>query len=105
MRSDGFDAEVKRGFEFYTSIAPEVATFSGLIAHDARLPQATREALFARVELLGDWGRTLATFDRRALAPDQILDQETLPRIHALFKFGLEDLRTWERLPDALGDV
>ena len=104
-RNAAFDAEVARGFEFYASLAPEVATFSGLTAHDARLPSAARDALFARSEMLGEWGRALASFDPKTLAPDQTLDAQTLPKIHALFRFGLEDLRTWETLPDALGDV
>ena len=108
MRADrdpAFDDEVRRGFEFYASLAPEVATCAGLVNHDHRLPPVTRESLFARLEMLGDWAKTLGGFDAAALAPDQALDAATLPKIHALLTFGLEELRTWETLPDALGDL
>lgn len=104
-RNAAFDAEVTRGFDFYVSLAPEVATFSGLTTHDARLPPASKDLLFARSEMFGEWARALASFDAATLAPDQALDALTLPKIHALFRFGLEELRTWETLPDALGDV
>ena len=104
-RNAAFDAEVTRGFDFYASLAPEVATFAGLTAHDARLPSASREALVARLEMFGEWARALSSFDSKTLAPDQALDALTLPKIHALFRFGLEELRTWETMPDALGDV
>jgi len=104
-RNAAFDAEVTRGFDFYASLAPEVATFAGLTAHDARLPPASREALVARLEMFGEWARALSSFDATTLAPDQALDARTLPKIHALFRFGLEELRTWETMPDALGDV
>ena len=104
-RNAAFDAEVTRGFDFYVSLAPEVATFSGLTTHDARLPPASKDMLFARSEMFGEWARALASFDTATLAPDQALDALTLPKIHALFRFGLEELRTWETLPDALGDV
>ena len=104
-RNSAFDAEVTRGFDFYLSLAPEVATFCGVTTHDHRLPPASRESLVARTEMLGDWARTLAAFDKRTLAPDQALDALTLPKIHALHRFGLEELHVAETQPDALGDA
>lgn len=104
-RNTAFDAEVTRGFDFYLSLAPEVATFCGVTTHDHRLPPANKEALVARVEMLGDWARTLGAFEGRTLAPDQALDALTLPKIHALHRFGLEELRVADTQPDALGDA
>ena len=104
-RNREFDEEIRKGFEHYASLAPEVATFAGLHAWDDLLPPAREEQLRSRLEVFGAWAKTIDAFDRSSLSPDRALDADLLQLLHRLLRFEVLDVKPWQSNPDGLGDL
>ena len=86
-------------------VHPTSATFDGVHLHDDLLEDFSRGAIDAQARALGGFARRLAAID-----PARLTDVERLerPAIEAHIRsrlFELETIRTWERNPQAYGDL
>jgi uncharacterized protein (DUF885 family) len=86
-------------------VHPTSATFDGVHLHDDLLEDFSRSAIEAQARDLGGFARRLAAID-----PARLTDIERLerPAIEAHIRarvFELDTIRTWERNPQAYGDV
>jgi len=84
-----FDERLDRGFREWVKLAPEVATFSGLTAHDSRLPPATREALFARLEYLQKNQAAVQVFVEELVRVNREINKNPMSIVEERKKLGL----------------
>ncbi|MBI2346876.1 MAG: DUF885 domain-containing protein [Deltaproteobacteria bacterium] len=102
---DRSDLIKKDRLEAFFRLAPEFATIVGYHAHDHLLPHAAREHVEEELRFLGDWVAELRRLPAEQLTPDQQLDRDLFERAYAFQRFYYEDLRNWERNPEAIAEV
>ena len=86
-------------------VHPTSATFDGVHLHDDLVEDLSRNAIETQARALGGFARRLAAID-----PARLTDVERLerPAIEAHIRartFELETVRTWDRNPQAYGDL
>jgi len=86
---------------------PGMATFIGFHEpYDELLGDASLKAVYENLELLEEWRRKVqGTIDYDALSDDNKIDWKVLDRAYALWKFGFDERRMYERDPEGLEGI
>ncbi len=80
---------------------PILATHLGKHEYDDRLPDATKKKHLKDIELSEKWLEELKNFDNEELNEENQIARDIGLHILSLRLFSLEDLRQWERAPNA----
>jgi uncharacterized protein (DUF885 family) len=86
-------------------VHPTNATFDGVHLHDDLLEDLSRQAIDAQVRDLGAFARRLAAIDPARLTEVERLERPALDSNIRARLFELEQVRTWERTPQAYADI
>jgi uncharacterized protein (DUF885 family) len=84
---------------------PTSATFDGVHLHDDLLEDLSRAATDAQARALGGFVRRLAAIDPSRLTEVERLERPAIEAAIRARLFELETVRTWERNPQAYGDL
>jgi uncharacterized protein (DUF885 family) len=84
---------------------PTSATFDGVHLHDDLLEDYGRSAVDGQIRALGGFARRLAAIDPARLTDIERLERPALDASIRARLFELETIRTWERNPQAYGDL
>jgi uncharacterized protein (DUF885 family) len=84
---------------------PTNATFDGVHLHDDLLEDLSRAAIDAQARDLGGFARRLGAIDPARLTEIERLERPALDASIRARLFELEAVRTWERNPQAYGDL
>lgn len=84
---------------------PTNATFDGIHLHDDLLEDFSRTAIDAQARALGGFARRLAAIDPARLTELERLERPAIEASIRARLFELETVRTWERNPQAYGDL
>jgi hypothetical protein len=86
-------------------VQPTAATFDGVHLHDDLLEDLSRASIDAQVRALGGFARRLAAIDDARLTQVERLERPAIDANIRARLFELETVRTWERNPQAYGDL
>ena len=86
-------------------VHPTNATFDGIHLHDDLLEDFSRTAIDAQARTLGGFARRLAAIDPSRLTEVERLERPAIEASIRARLFELETVRTWERNPQAYGDL
>jgi uncharacterized protein (DUF885 family) len=106
LKDAEFDATVRRGFDKYMQMRPEVATFFGIHEYDHLLPQATLKAKRDEIQFFKDSLQEMEQFSAQELSFERVLDRDIMIRLLRLGLFRDENLRIWQKMaeaPDTIG--
>ena len=84
---------------------PTNATFDGIHLHDDLLEDFSRAALDTQARALGGFARRLTAIDPARLTNIERLERPAIEASIRARVFELETVRTWERNPQAYGDL
>jgi len=84
---------------------PTNATFDGIHLHDDLLEDLSRTGIDAQARALGGFARRLAAIDPARLTEVERLERPAIEASIRARLFELETVRTWERNPQAYGDL
>ena len=86
-------------------VHPTNATFDGVHLHDDVLEDFSRGAIDAQIRALGGFARRLAAIDPARLTEAERLERPAIEASIRARLYELETIRTWERNPQAYGDL
>ena len=89
------DAAVRRAFDRLMELRPADASYLGLHQYDDRLPGGGLDDVEAEIEVFRELHQELVE------APESSLDHDLALQMAELNLFQIDELRTWESLPDA----
>jgi hypothetical protein len=84
---------------------PTNATFDGIHLHDDLLEDLSRTGIDAQARALGGFARRLAAIDPARLTEVERLERPAIEASIRARLFELETVRTWDRNPQAYGDL
>lgn len=89
----------------FLQLTPEFGTMIGYHANDHLLSHVDRAHLEAEMQFLKEWLAGLQQLPTATLTPDQRLDLLLFERAYALQRFSFEEIRSWERDPQAITEI